>query len=550
MKSAGLTSASKRRGALFAVITLSILLLTGFLGCTTNQPHSSSDNSGGADTSEVTIIMGTESEPAAGFDPLVNWGTGEHAHEPLIQSTLITTNANMSFSNDLATSYACSADGLQWTFIIRDDVLFTDGEPLTADDVAFTIEGIMTSEASETDLSMVSSVVARDEVTIIITLNKPYNALLYTLAVVGIVPEHAYGESYGSNPVGSGRYVLEQWDKGQQVILVANPDYYGEAPHMQRVVIAFMAEDAALAAARAGQADVVYTSATYSAQHIDGFSLLAVKTVDSRGVSLPTVASGKTITSGDVTYAVGNDVTSNLEIRQAINVATNREAMVAQVLNGYGTIAYSVADGMPWASDDMRVALDQDKAKALLEEAGWVLGADGIYAKGPLRASFDVWYSAGDSVRQALANEFSNQMKDIGIEAVARGGSWDDIYPVAYSSPVLWGWGSNSPSELRALYFSTGGGNFASYTNDTVDAHIDAALAQTNIEDSYDLWQKAQWDGSEGVAPQGSATWVWFAAVDHLYFYAHNLVVAEQKLHPHGHGWSLVNNVDQWYWVS
>ena len=63
-----------------------------------------------------------------------------------------------------------------------------------------------------------------------IKLSKPYNALLYTLAVVGIVPEHAYGPDYGTKPIGSGRYVLIQWDRGQQVILDANPSYYGEEP--------------------------------------------------------------------------------------------------------------------------------------------------------------------------------------------------------------------------------------------------------------------------------------------------------------------------------
>ena len=131
--------------------------------------------------------------------------------------------------NDLATSYECSDDGLTWTFTIRDDVKFTDGEPLTAHDVAFTVMGVATSTAGTADLTMVESAEATDDTTVVITLTKPFNALLYTLAVVGIVPEHAYGPDYGANPIGSGRYMLEQWDRGQQVILKANPDYYGEA---------------------------------------------------------------------------------------------------------------------------------------------------------------------------------------------------------------------------------------------------------------------------------------------------------------------------------
>ena len=196
--------------------------------------------------------MNPTSEPAAGFDPLVSWGCGEHVHEPLIQSTLITTNEDLEFASDLATEYLCSADGLVWTFTIRDDVVFSDGEPLTARDVAFTVNGIIESPASEADLSMVDRAVAVSDTVVELHLNKPYNALLYSLAVLGIVPEHAYGDGYGSHPIGSGRYVLEQWDKGQQVIFSVNPSYYGEKPSMERVVVVFMDEDAALAAVRKG----------------------------------------------------------------------------------------------------------------------------------------------------------------------------------------------------------------------------------------------------------------------------------------------------------
>ena len=212
---------------------------------------SSSAGSQAASASQVTVAIPVTSEPEAGFDPFFTWGCGEHVHEPLIQSTLIKTNKNLEFENDLATSYEVSADGLTWTFKIRGDVKFTDGQPLTAKDVAFTINGIKASEGSECDLSFVNEAVATDDTTVQIKLNKPFNALLYQLANIGIVPEHAHGADYGTNPIGSGRYKLEQWDRGQQAILVANPDYYGEAPKIDRVIVLFMEEDAALAAAAA-----------------------------------------------------------------------------------------------------------------------------------------------------------------------------------------------------------------------------------------------------------------------------------------------------------
>ncbi|WP_415927839.1 ABC transporter substrate-binding protein [Slackia piriformis] len=498
---------------------------------------------------QVIVAMNMNSEPAAGFDPFVSWGCGEHVHEPLIQSTLITTDADLEFVNDLATEYYCADDGMTWYFTIRDDAKFTDGEPLTASDVAFTINVSIESEAAEADLSMVEKAVATDDTHVEITMAKPYNALLYTLAVVGIVPEHAHGEDYGANPIGSGRYMLEQWDRGQQVILKANPDYYGEAPKMERVVVVFMEEDAALAAVRAGQVDIAYTSATYSDQTSEGYELFACETVDSRGISLPSIAAGQTKADGANEYPAGNDVTCDLAVRRAINYGVDRQAMIDNVLNGYGTPAYSVCDSSPWGSPDMKVETDVEVAKKLLDEAGWASGEDGIRSKDGVRAAFDMYYASDDSVRQALAAEFADQMKELGIEVSIKGASWDDIYPHEFATPILWGWGSNAPTELYELTYSKGWGNYACYDNAEIDSYLDEALAVPYIEDSYELFQKAQWDGTQGVAPQGAATWVWLANVDHLYFKRTGLEVAEQKPHPHGHGWSLVNNVDRWSWA-
>ena len=525
----------------------------GVLSACASNSNSGNSDAGAAMKSEehasqVTVSMPASSEPAAGFDPFVSWGCGEHVHEPLIQSTLLTTTADMGFENDLATAYSCSDDGLTWTFAIRTDAKFTNGKALTAHDVVYTINGVANSEASECDLTMVDKAVAVDDETCEVHLNKPFNALLYTLAVIGIVPDGGHGSDYGTNPIGSGRYMLEQWDRGQQVILKANPDYYGDAPKIERVVVVFMEEDASLAAARSGQVDVAYTVATYADQQPMGYDLLNCASVDSRGISLPTIAAGATKKQTGEEYLAGNDVTQDLALRRAINYGVNRQTLIDNVLNGYGEVAYSVSDNMPWSSDDMRCEQDISRAKALLDEAGWALGSDGVRAKDGVPAAFDLYYSASDSVRQAIAMEFANQMGELGIKVSPKGASWDDIYRHQFSDPVVWGWGSNSPIEIYNLNYSTGNGNYACYENAAVDAHLNAALANPVIADSYDEWKLAMWDGENGVAPQGAATWVWFAHVDHLYFVADGLKVADQKPHPHGHGWSIVNNVDKWSW--
>ncbi|SFH44237.1 peptide/nickel transport system substrate-binding protein [Lachnospiraceae bacterium NLAE-zl-G231] len=493
----------------------------------------------------VIVTMPTTSEPEAGFNPVYGWGAGEHVHEPLIQSTLTTTTADLKIGKDLATDYSVSEDGLTWTVSIRDDVKFTDGEPLTASDVAFTYN-LCVENSSVNDFTMLKEAVAVDDTTVEFHMNTPFSIWPYTMAIVGIIPEHAYDENYGQNPIGSGRYIMKQWDKGQQVIFEANPDYYGDEVKMKKVTVLFMDEDAALAAAMAGQVDVAHTAASYADQVIDGYSLLQVASVDNRGINLPV---GPVEERDGLT--VGNEVTADIAVRRAINIGIDREEMITNVLGGYGTPAYSVCDKMPWYNSEAQVSYDPDGAKQLLEDAGWVPGADGIREKDGVRAAFTVMYNPGDSVRQALAEDLANQCAELGIEVTTEGAGWDVAYDKALSQPLVWGWGAHTPMELYNIYHTlpaTGSAEYSPYANSTVDAYMDEALKASELEDSYDLWQKAQWDGSTGVTQEGDIPWVWLCNVDHLYYVRNGLQVAEQKIHPHGHGWSIVNNVDQWEW--
>lgn len=492
----------------------------------------------------VVIAMGPTSEPEAGFDPAYGWGAGEHVHEPLIQSTLTTTTTDLEIAYDLATDLAVSEDGMTWTVTIRDDVQFTDGEPLTAEDVAFTYNTVKET-SSVNDFTMLKEAVALDDTTVEFQMETPYSIWPYTMANVGIVPEHAYGPDYGSHPIGSGRYVMKQWDKGQQIIFEANPDYYGDEILMKKVTVVFMEEDAAFAAVRSGQVDLAYTAASYSEQQVNGYELLAFASVDNRGFNLPAV-SQTTTEDGTV---IGNDFTADVLVRRAINLGIDREQMIENVMYGYGTPAYSVCDGMPWYNEEAEVAYDPDGAAALLEEAGWKMGADGIREKDGVKAAFTLMYPASDSVRQAMAADTSNQLKTLGIDVTLEGVGWDVAYTRALSTPLMWGWGAHTPMEFYNIYHTTEQyAEYSPYANETVDRYMDEALAAETLEESYALWKLAQWDGQTGVTQEGDIPWIWLANIDHLYWSKTNLNVADQKLHPHGHGWSVVNNVDQWTW--
>lgn len=521
------------------------------------QTVSETDGAGGAAVQEadsttgskdsVIVVMGPTSEPEAGFDPAYGWGAGEHVHEPLIQSTLTVTTTDLKIGYDLATDMEASEDGLTWTVKIRDDASFTDGEKLTAADVVFTYNTLRDT-SSVNDFTMLDRAEAEDDTTVRFYLKRPYSIWPYTMAIVGILPEHAYGPDYGEHPVGSGRYILKQWDRGQQVIFEANPDYYGEAPKMRKVTVLFMEEDAAFAAVMAGQADIAYTAASYSDQTVPGYELLAFDTVDNRGFNLPAIPAGSVSEQG---VPLGNDFTSDVLVRRAINIGIDRDEMIEHVLNGYGSPAYSVCDKMPWYEPDAQVKYDPEGAAALLDEAGWTAGADGIRTKDGLRAELTFLYPASDSVRQALAADSADQLRKLGIDTKTEGVDWDTAYTRAQSEPLLWGWGAHTPMELYNIYHTmekTGLAEYSPYANQTVDRYMDEALAESDLEASYELWKKAQWDGTAGITQEGDIPWIWLVNIDHLYWSREGLQVAEQKLHPHGHGWSIVNNVDQWSW--
>ncbi len=541
---ADLVRKGKRRLALLLCVAVAVGALTGCGGGAAGQ---GAQEQPAAQTDTVVVAMGPTSEPEAGFDPAFGWGAGEHVHEPLIQSTLTVTNTDLTIGYDLATGYSASEDGLTWTVTIRDDAYFTDGEQLTAADVAFTYNTVKAS-SSVNDFTMLDYAEAADDTTVVFHMTRPFSIWPYTMAVVGIVPEHAYDSAtYGANPIGSGRYMLEQWDRGQQVILTANPDYYGEAPEMQRVVILFMEEDAAFLAAQAGQVDVAYTSATYSNETVEGYSLASYASVDNRGINLPAVPAG-TDSEG---RAAGNDFTADVLVRRAINIGIDRQEMIDNVLNGYGTPAYSICDQLPWYNEASEVEYDPEAAAALLDEAGWILGEDGVRTKDGARAELNLLYSNGDSVRQALAADLANQLGELGIACTIEGVGWDTAYDRALTEPLLWGWGAHTPMELYNIYHTigeTGSAQYSPYANETVDSYMDEALASADLEQSYELWRKAQWDGTTGVTQDGDIPWVWLVNVSHLYWVRDGLQIAGQKIHPHGHGWSIVNNVDQWSW--
>lgn len=536
----------KRQGLLL-LIAASLLTAGCMQQADIGQQHRAASEAGSQARDELIAAVGAE--PEEGFDPIQGWG---RYGSPLFQSTLLKRDSNLNIVFDLALSYSIHPDGMTWTVKLREDAKFSDGEPVTSEDVKFTFEQAAASGAA-IDLTNLNHIEAPDPHTVIFTLKTAQSTFIHHLVSTGIVPEHAYSGDYASKPVGSGPFKLVQWNKGQQVIIERNELYYGEKPAFRQITFLFLNEDAAYAAAKAGQADIVSIPASFSRNIPQGMKLASVQSVDNRGIMFPYVPAGGMTEQG---YPIGNDVTSDPAIRKAINLAVDRAKLVEGILEGHGTPAYTSADGMPWGNPASKVKDgDLTKAKELLAAAGWQdADQDGIAEKDGLKAKFTLIYPASDVIRQSLAVAAADMVKPLGIQMDAAGKSWDEISKLMYSNAVLFGWGSHDPLEMHHLYSSKYAGddlfNPGYYKNDTVDRYLERAMTSSNEDEANEWRRKAWWDGQTGMSTAGDAPWAWLVNLNHLYLVKEGLSIGRQKVHPHGHGWPVTDNIEEWAWIQ
>jgi len=515
----------------------------------TTADNNTDQNSGGQSGSAEQIVLAIGGESEEGYDPTLGWG---RYGASLFQSTLLKRDENLDIVNDLATDYTVSEDGKTWTVTIRSDAVFSDGEPLTAADVAYTFNRAAAS-GGLTDVTQLDQATAVDDTTVDLILKQPQSTFVNRLITLGIVPEHAHGENYARNPIGSGPYKMVQWDEGQQLIVEANPNYYGEVPSIQRLVFLFVEEDSAFAAAKAGQVQVAAVPQSLAVQTIEGMTLRDVTSVDNRGLMFPYLpANSKQTPDGD---PIGNDVTADLAIRQAVNYAIDRQALVDGILEGYGSPAYGPVTGLAWEEPEANIEDAQpEKAKEILAEAGWADGdGDGIVEKDGLDAEFTILYKADDSIRQALALATAEMLKPVGIQANVEGKSWDDIEPLMHSNVVVFGWGSHDQTEMYNLYYSQSAqgdyNNAGYYAAPAIDSTLDLAMGAPSEAEAVAYWKAAQWDGEQGVTTKGDAAWAWLVNLDHTYFIDQCLDVGQSQVEPHGHGWPITTNIADWRWT-
>ena len=487
-------------------------------------------------------------EPKAGFSPLVGWGCGHQNYNPLVQSCLFKTDKNGTIVPDLATNYTISNDGKTWTVNVRDDVKFSDNSTFDAEDVAFTFNTAKSTE-SELDLTNIENVTATDAKTVEFNLVEPRSTFIYDLRYVGIVPSDSYdNNTYGEKPIGTGPYVLDHWDKGQQAIFKVNDNYYGDKPYFTQITLLFPEEATWLELAKSGDVDVVPVATSALNQTVDGYQFVEKSAGRAQGISFPYLKDNGESWNG--TYKIGNNVTSDKAIRQALNVGVNRQKMCDDIFHGHATPEYTGVDTRAYVNPAAKVNdSNVDEAKQILKDGGWEdTNGDGIVEKDGVKASFDLYYPPDYLDRQSLSTVFSEQAKDIGIEVNLKGADWDTIYANMYSSGALMQQTSPDPyKSIYQQYHSKEADDFYMnpnlYNNSESDKLMEEAMHSNDLNESNSLWAQSALVNGSGWSPAGDAPWVWIANYNYNYFVRDGIDMGNQ---PDGIGNDFLVNICEW----
>lgn len=461
----------------------------------------------GAQDAGTALQMGRETEFAPIFVPFhTSTGTQTQIFD-LIYSRLLKVQDDLTFQPDLAETWEVNEDATVYTFKIREGITWTDGEPFTIDDIIFTYKTALTPETGAAQAGKLKQIAGAtafydgeaddieglervDDNTLRITLALPNVAFLTGTAgsssLVWILPEHIYSTVDLANidqapesqspTVGTGAYQFVEYVPDQYVSFTANPNYHLGAPKIEQVFLRLAEPATQLAQLESGELHIISRMAAKEADRLSTSETINI--VNTPGV-------------GVFQTAIFNERVPDKRVRQAMMYGTNRKALLDAVLLGQGELVYNTVIGPEWAVyDDLNTyEFDPEKAKSLLEEAGW----DGSQ-------SLELTWSKGYQPVELAAPVFQQQMADIGMSielAPFESAAYVDKVVSNPDFDLAWfGGGSyRLDPDVSSNYYMTvnwtpNGGNTTHYSNEELDQLFIDGRGTTDIPTRTEIYHQ------------------------------------------------------------
>ena len=515
----------KKRKLPLLILSL-ILCLSAVL--TTGCENEQSERNGNR---ENTMIYGS------GDYTSINPALYEHGEiNSLLFAGLTAHDGENNLVPGLAESWDWDSDNMKYTFKLKPELTFHDGEAVTAHDVLFTLSVILEKEnASEiaSNYEEITDMKVLDDQTIEITLSEA-NIAFPDYMTIGILPEHIFDSTsiseheFNTNPVGAGPFKFSEWDMGQSITMEKFDDYYAGEPKLDKVIFKIV-EDYDQRALQLKSGDLDFAQITPKASEDvgkqEGIGLYDMKTADYRAIM----------------YNFNNDFwKENGDLIKALSYGIDRESIIKSVLLGYGEVAYSPLQKGEYNNPDIeKYEYNPDKAKKLIEQAGWTMGGNGYYEKNGVELGFTINNGQGDQVRIDMSNIAAQNLKDIGVNAnveIRADVDWEN------QESYLIGWGSPfDPDDHTYKIFGTDkGANYSGYSDNTVDKLLKQGREHSKKQERLPYYK----DFQKELAKNPPYTFI--AYIDAIYSGKDNLtgITPDTVLGHHGVG--IFWNIYEW----
>jgi peptide/nickel transport system substrate-binding protein len=464
------------------------------LGCQNNAGSKRAE-------SPQTVVIGLTSD----FDTLLELGTANadalHVIEEMLFLTLCELDETLSLQPRLAESWQISPDGKAVTFKLRGEALWSDGQPVTADDVLFTYELATNPKVGYTGrdrFAEIDTVKVRDPYTIRFKFKKAYPDALLDLQIpilpkhilASVPPEQLRQSAFNRQPVGNGPFVLKEWRANDRVVFEANARYYGGRPKLDRVVFRIVPDETVLLSSlRTGEIDLLPYIAPNQLSAIEHQPELRLMRYPDRGYSF-------------LAFNLKRPVFADRRVRQAITKALQRQNLVEVLLNGQGRLVPGPIPPYFWAYDESLPTdiFNPEEADDLLKLAGWVdRDGDGVRARNGQALEFTMKTNADNKLRSDALVMMQADLEKVGIRAKPEllefGKLVEDVLQRRDFDTVLLSWKTGyavDPSQVWHSDAIQNGYNLISYSNPRVDSLLVAARQEGDRAKAKPLWREFQ----------------------------------------------------------